>query len=38
MNGRYVTGIAVGLVIGIVLYFAAVFALPTLGELPWVYT
>jgi hypothetical protein len=28
----------VGLVVGIALYFAAVFALPTLGELPWVYT
>jgi len=38
MSGQYKTGICVGIVLGIVIYFVTIWLLPVLGKLKWVFT
>jgi hypothetical protein len=38
MSGQYKIGILVGIVLGIVIYFATIWLLPVLGKLKWVFT
>jgi len=38
MSSEYKIGIFVGIILGIVVYFLVVFALPVLGKLPWLFT
>ena len=38
MSSEYKKGVFVGIILGIVVYFLVVFALPILGKLTWLFT